>query len=565
MKLIKGAAAILALAVAGWCGIAPGIVGMRTEDKMRSDFAALGNSSAGSLLSLQQFDRGWFSSSARAQLKLPLGGQQQVFQLDYHINQFPLPFVRWSRTDTTITPLDAQGQAGQPLPLQVYTIRATDGSSTSHISGQDITLGSPAGTLTFSINGSTRTQLGHPVSYDLTLPGISYRAAASAAGGITLSMTNLKLNGSLAAFSTPDEPWASQLTQQFDSASLQSNSMPLAQLGPAHLDITVQDKAGNVDISYRTHLSSIKLTPSGLSPVLPPIQQDNIDVDFSYNNLHKQTLTAWQTEALALNNRADLRANPAAMQQASMALVYKYMGGFLAQSPNFKLDRLSFHMPQGSFKANFAISFDGSGVKPADITLAWLAAQGQRRSTLQAGMTVERSLLDGLLPRNGGPGQTAQARASADAMLAQWQAQGLIKDDGKFISSSLQIDSSGIKANGQPLSLPAAMAGMSGAPTQAAPAAPITPVPAATPSPSAAPTIASAPPLAPPSSQTIHTAPAGASINPAPAEAATPAATSQTAPAKPAPAHHALPGPQRDLRYCLRLPSDHAIMRCAEG
>lgn len=561
MKLIKGAAAILALAVAGWCGIAPGIVGMRTEDKMRSDFAALGNSSTGSLLSLQQFDRGWFSSSARAQLKLPLGGQQQVFQLDYHINQFPLPFVRWSRTDTTITPLDAQGQAGQPLPLQLYTIRATDGSSTSHLSGQDITLGGSAGSLTFSINGTTRTQQGQPISYDLTLPSINYRAAASTAGGITLSMANLKLNGSLAAFSTPDEPWASQLTQQFDSASLQSDSMPLAQLGPAHLDIAVQDKAGNVDVSYRTHLSSLKLTPPGL----PPIQQDNIDADFSYNNLHKQTLTAWQTEALALNNRADLRANPAAMQQASMALVYKYMGGFLAQSPNFKLDRLSFHMPQGSFKANFAISFDGSGVKPADITLAWLAAQGQRRSTLQAGMTVERSLLDGLLPRSGGPGQTAQARASADAMLAQWQAQGLIKDDGKFISSSLQIDSSGIKANGQPLSLPAAMASMSGAPAQAAPATPITQAPAATPAPAAAPAIAPAPLLAPPPGQTVHTAPAGASINPAPAEAAAPATTSQAAPAKPAPVHHALPGPQRDLRHCLTLPSDRAIMRCAEG
>lgn len=564
MKLIKGAAAILVLAVAGWCGIAPGIVGMRTEDKMRSDFATLANTATGSVFSLQQFDRGWFSSSARALLKLPLSNQLQTLQFDFHVNQFPLPFVRWSRTDITLTPLDAQGQAGQPLPLQLYTIRSTDGSSTNHISGQDVTLSSPTGTLTFSIAGTTRTQPGQPITYDLTLPGISYRAGPASAGGIALSMVNLKLNGSLAAFSTPDEPWTSQLTQQFDSASLLSNSMPLAQLGPAHLDVSVRDKAGNVDISYRTHLSSLKLTPSGLPPGLQPIQQDNIDVDFSYNNLHKQTLTAWQTEALTLNNRADLRANPAAMQQASMALVYKYMGGFLAQSPNFKLDRLSFHMPQGSFKANFAISFDGSGVKPADITLAWLAAQGQRRSSLQASMTLERSLLDGLLPRSGGPGQTAQARASADAMLAQWQAQGLIKDDGKFISSSLQIDGSGIKANGQPLNLPAAMAGMSGmngSPVQPASTAPITPLPSVAATPSATPAIA---PAAPADNQAVHTAPASPKPSPAPAEAAAPAATSQAAPAKPATAHHALPGPQRDLRHCLSLPNDRAIMRCAE-
>lgn len=557
MKLITGVAAALALAVTGWCTIAPGIVGMRSEDKMRSDFAALGNSSAGSLLSLQQFDRGWFSSSARAQLKLPLGGQQQIFQLDYHINQFPLPFVRWSRTQTTITPLDAQGQPGQPLPLQIDTIRATDGSTSSQFSGQNITLGNPAGALSFSIKGSARSQAGQPVSYDLTLPDISYRATVPAAGDIRLSLVNLKLNGSLAAFSTPEEPWASQLTQQFDSASLQSGTLPLAQLGPAHLEISVRDKAGNVDVSYRTHLASLKLTPPGL----PPIQQDNIDADFSYNNLHKQTLTAWQSEALALNNRADLRANPAAMQQASMALVYKYMGAFLAQSPSFKLDRLSFHMPQGSFKANFTIAFDGSGVKPADITLPWLAAQGQRRSSLQAGMTLERSLLDGLLPRSGGPGQTAQARASADVMLAQWQAQGLIKDDGKFISSSLQIDSSGIKANGQPLKLPAAMAGMSGmngAPPQPAPVPPATAAPSVTAAPSATAAIAPAPPVAPAPPKV-----AAASANSSPIPAAV--AASKAEPATTAPAHHALPGPRRDLRHCLSLPNDRAIMRCAEG
>lgn len=557
MKLIKVAAAILALAVVGWCGIAPGIVGMRTEDKMRSDFAALANTTTGSVFSLQQFDRGWFSSSARALLKLPLSNQLQTLQFDFHVNQFPLPFVRWSRTDITLTPLDAQGQAGQPLPVQLYTIRATDGSSTHHISGQDVTLSSPTGTLTFSIAGTTRTQPGQPIHYDLTLPGLSYRAGTPSAGGITLSMVNLKLNGSLAAFSTPDDPWDSQLTQQFDSATLLSNSMPLAQLGPAHLDVSVRDKAGNVDISYRTHLSSLKLTPPGL----PLIQQDNIDADFSYNNLNKQTLTAWQTEALTLNNRAELRANPAAMQQASMALVYKYMGGFLAQSPNFKLDRLSFHMPQGSFKANFAISFDGSGVKPADITLAWLAAQGQRRSSLQAGMTLERSLLDGLLPRSGGPGQTAQARASADVMLAQWQAQGLIKDDGKFISSSLQIDSSGIKANGQPLSLPAAMAGMGGTPPQPAAVTPGTPAPPVAPAPPATQAIT---PAAPDAAPAVHTAPANPKLSPAPAEATALVTTDQAAPAKPAPAHHALPGPQRDLRHCLSLPNDRAIMRCAE-
>jgi uncharacterized protein YdgA (DUF945 family) len=44
-------------------------------------------------------------------------------------------------------------------------------------------------------------------------------------------------------------------------------------------------------------------------------------------------------------------------------------------------------------------------------------------------------------------------------MLTQWQTQGLIKNDGKVISSSLLIDRNGVKANGQPLNLPAFMSG----------------------------------------------------------------------------------------------------------
>jgi hypothetical protein len=68
------------------------------------------------MLSLQQFDRGWFTSTAKVQLKLPIGGQLEVMQLDYKINQLPLPFMRWSRTDIS-SPLDEQGKPGLPLPL----------------------------------------------------------------------------------------------------------------------------------------------------------------------------------------------------------------------------------------------------------------------------------------------------------------------------------------------------------------------------------------------------------------------------------------------------------------
>jgi hypothetical protein len=187
---------------------------------------------------------------------------------------------------------------------------------------------------------------------------------------------------------------------------------------PEPHDIKLDDKGGNFDISYRR----IWTASSCRLPACRQ-EQDNIDLDFSYNNLNKQALLAWQADTMALANRADLRNNPAAMQQASMALVYKHMGAFLAQSPSFNLQRLSLHMPKGNIQGSFSIGFDGSGVKAADITLPWLAAQAQQRSTLKASLAVDRSLLDALAP-SAGQGTSrddADTMANPGADQERWQ------------------------------------------------------------------------------------------------------------------------------------------------
>lgn len=548
MKAIKISAALAGLAVAGWCAIAPGIVGMRYEEKMRSDFATMGDKAGGSMLSLQQFDRGWFTSTARVQLKLPIGGQVQVIQLDYKIKQLPLPFIRWSRTDISFTPVDEQGKPGLALPLTLESIRKTDGSNESHLAGHDVIVNNAAGTFTFSIEGSTHTREGEPVSFDLTLPRFSFQAVSTGSNGLAVRLNDLKLNGKLSTFNAPDAPWASQLQQQMGEATVLAGTTPLAQFGPSHMTIKLDDKGGNFDISYQTHLDSLKLSPPGL----PVQEQDNIDLDFSYNNLNKQALIAWQADTVALASRADLRNNPAAMQQASMALVYKHMGAFLAQSPSFNLQRLSMHMPKGNIQGSFSIGFDGSGVKAADITLPWLAAQAQQRSTLKASLAVDRTLLDTLAP-------SPQAKAQAEMMLTQWQTQGLIKNDGKVISSSLLIDRNGVKANGQPLNLPGFMSGMNSRPAPSAPA------PEAAPAmPTAAEQQASTAPA--PASKATSPAASMPPASTAPAPAAAPAATAAPASApeaKTGQGHMRLPGPQVDLRYCLRQHSELAIIRCA--
>ncbi|BBF86989.1 hypothetical protein DLM_3399 [Aquitalea magnusonii] len=550
MKAIKISAALLGLAVVGWCGIAPGIVGMRYEEKMRGDFATMSDKAGGSMLSLQQFDRGWFSSTAKVHLKLPIGGQMQVLQLDYKIKQLPLPFMRWSRTDISFTPLDEQGKPGIPLPLTLQSIRNTNGSNDSHLTGHDVIVNNAAGTFTFSIEGSAHTRKGEPVSFDLTLPKFSFQAASTGSNGLAVRLNDLKLNGKLSTFNTPDVPWTSQLEQQMGEVTVLAGSTPLFQFGPSHMTIKLDDKGGNFDLSYLTHLNTLKMSLPGQQP----LELDNIDMDYSYGNLNKRALIAWQADSVALASRADLRNNPAAMQQESMALLTKHMGALLAQSPSFNLQRLSMHMPKGSIQGSFSIGFDGSGVKPADITLPWLATQGQQRSTLQASLAVERTLLDALAP-------SAQAKAQAEMMLTQWQTQGLIKNDGKVISTKLLFDRTGVKANGQPLNLPGLMSGMNSRPAPSAPAPEAAPaMPPAAGQSSTAPAAASKTTSPAASMPPANTAPAPAA---APAAAATTLATATAPETKTGSRHTQLPGPRLDLRYCLRQHSDLAIMRCA--
>jgi hypothetical protein len=152
MKAIKISAALLGLAVAGWCAIAPGIVGMRYEEKCA---VTLPHEQQGGRLHAQPATvrPRLVHLHRQVQLKLPIGGQVQVMQLDYKIKQLPLPFMRWSRTDISFTPLDEQGKPGLPLPLTLESIRKTDGSNDSHLPAMTSSSTMRPAPFTFSIDG----------------------------------------------------------------------------------------------------------------------------------------------------------------------------------------------------------------------------------------------------------------------------------------------------------------------------------------------------------------------------------------------------------------------------
>ncbi|SCK09569.1 DUF945 family protein [Vogesella sp. LIG4] len=562
MQAMKGVAATLALAAVAWCGIVPGIVGMRSEDKLRSDFAKLSSSAAGSMLTLEQFDRGWFFSTAKARLQLPLANGLLAAEIDYKINQFAIPFVRWSRTDYSIVPLDAAGRpAGEPLHLDMHTIRGVDGSNTTSLSGHDLTLGGPAGTLNFSIDGQLQAKEGQPVSYDLNMPAFSYQIPlAGRADGVTVRGSNIKLSGSLAAGGfAADQPWASQTSQKLDSIEVLAGGSSLLHIGPGHGDVAVQDQGSNVAAHYRSHLSSLSISPPGRQALL----LDNIDVDFSYANISKQELIAWQKESTDLRLRLAGQNDPHALQQAMSEMIRRHIGGFLMQSPSFSLDRLAMHTPQGNLAASLAVSFDGKGTTAASITPQWLQQQGKSRVTLKAGLTLDRSLISALSSKAPTPEQAAQAQLTAEAAITQWKGKGWLKDDGKQLSTSLLVDASGIKANGQPFDPATAWPGTAATPAAALPAGAALPPPGARIGPQGLPAATALPPAAATPPLVVQAAAAPAYAPALSGKAATTTTAPPTPPkTRPRPRHH-LPGPAVDLRQCLSLASDRAIMRCA--
>jgi hypothetical protein len=125
MKTTKLVALTAAGLVLGWVLLLPGIVGVRTEDKIRNDIDSLQqNKLMPWTVKVDHYDRGWFGSSARVSYSVPVAGQLLRFAVDYKVNQFAVPLQRWARTDYTITPLDATGNgSGSPLPIEAWSIK----------------------------------------------------------------------------------------------------------------------------------------------------------------------------------------------------------------------------------------------------------------------------------------------------------------------------------------------------------------------------------------------------------------------------------------------------------
>lgn len=128
------------------------------------------------------------------------------------------------------------------------------------------------------------------------------------------------------------------------------------------------------------------------------------------------------------------------------------MQAFIARGPQIRLDELALTVPQGSMKADFALSVDKDAQAPAqEMLFFWLISA----VSLNANAELDRTLAEqiarlgavaqGMLPQDGSdPGV---------ALLDMLLAQGMLSEaDGK-VTTSVALSDGTVTVNGQPLPL----------------------------------------------------------------------------------------------------------------
>nr|WP_199067941.1 DUF945 family protein [Chromobacterium sp. ASV5] len=526
-KLLTGLGII---AVAGWGLIVPYMVGKQAEDELREQVEQLGQD-AGLPFSvrLAKLERGWFFSEARVVYAPAFGKRGVALALDYRINQFAIPFSRWSETRIAPSLIDGAGNpAGLPIQADIVSVKGMDGETVTRASIPAFSWSDSHG-LRLSIrqlNAALHRRQGQPLRYRFDAAGAQLQFAPAAGGAPLVAQFNqLAGEGVAHPAQQADQPWASRQHGQLASFHIQQGGKTLFQADGLTVDAEVRDQGDSVDIYYQNRLAGSQLSGP------KPLRLSNLKFDFSYLNLNKAAFLALQKQLKTLQQRQ--AAGKATDPGADLEALLQAAGGLLRHSPSFHVDDFSFSLPQGSWHSRLSLSFDGKNLPPdAFKSLAALPAL-QSRASGELEARMDRKLLDAL-----NQSQLADRARAADAALQGLVAQGLLKDNGKELSSTLTFNTKGMQVNGQPF--------VPGGKLPAIPGESPAPAPAIAPAPASADRPAAAAPTAP-------TAPV----------AAKPAAAPPSA--KPAAAPSAPRKKSGDARHCLQLGSDPAIAACAEA
>ncbi|QBJ79720.1 DUF945 family protein [Aquitalea sp. USM4] len=474
MKTTKLAALAATGLVLGWVLVLPGIVGVRTEDKIRNDIDSLQqNKLMPWTVKVDHYDRGWFGSSARVSYSLPLAGQTLRFAVDYKVNQFAIPLQRWARTDYTITPLDASGNnSGNPLAIEAWSIKTFFGRTDTTLKADELHWASPDGNALDlrKLLATIQTEDGKPMQYRMNMAGATLRVAVpTGAGGVVqLVLGNLQADGHQAAMASVKDSWQMDAQQKLESMELLVDNNSVLRLNGLSLDAAMQDKGSLVDMLYHSRAEK-----GQLGPINHAFAIKDARMDFSYANINKQGYADWQSKA------NQLYANPGntdalAMQQASAQALLDSASSLLASSPAFRIDQFGFQTDKGGLHGSLELRFDGNGMLTGVQTAQSILPLLRDRLSGRAAMQLDRGLLNELAGQAAGSADTARTAQMMDASISSAVQQGWLSDNGQRLSADFSFNRDGAVLNGHPLP---SMAGLLGgnpaatAPQAAAPAA----------------------------------------------------------------------------------------------
>jgi uncharacterized protein YdgA (DUF945 family) len=472
--------------VLGWVLVVPGLVGVRSEEKIRQDIDKLQQSTLLPLtVKVDAYDRGWFSSSARVSYSLPLAGQVLRFAVDYQVNQFAIPFLRWARTDYTITPLNANGVAsGAALALEAYSIKTFLGRIDTTLKATDLQWNSADGNAVGMRNllANISTEEGKPLQYKLSLAAISVRSPLPAGAGSELQLVanNLQAEGHSAQATTAKDNWQMDSQQKLEALEVSLDKTSLARLNGLGFDATIQDKGSTVDMTYHSRAEK-----GQFGPINHALAVKEVSIDFSYLNINKQGYADWQHKINQFYASAGGVSNPALEQAAGEAML-KSASSLLVSSPAIRIDQFGFQTDKGGLHSSMELRFDGNGMPAGELAVQNIQSLLHERLSGKANLQLDRALLSDLVAQMSGTAANAQSAQMLEAGIHSAVQQGWLSDKGQRLSADFSFNRDGASLNGHPLP---AMAGLLGTETPAeAPAAPLAPEPAPAETPASTPT-----------------------------------------------------------------------------
>ena len=458
MKTTKLVALAATAVILGWVLVLPGIVGVRTEEKIRNDIDSLQqNKLMPWTVKVERYDRGWFGSSARVSYSVPVAGQLLRFAVDYKVNQFAVPLQRWARTDYTITPLDAAGNASRsPLAIEAWSIKTFWGRTDTTLQADALHWASPDGNALElrKLLASINTEDGHPMQYQLKLGAATLRAALPAGGSVVqVQLDNLQADGHQAAMASVKDSWQMDGQQKLESMAVLVDNNSVLRLNGLSLDAAMQDKGSLVDMLYHSRAEKGQVGPINHAFALKDVR-----MDFSYVNINKQGYADWQSKSSQLYANAG-NLHETAMQQVAVQALLSSASSLLASSPSFRIDQFGFQTDKGGLRGNLELHFDGNGMATGELTAQSILPLLRDRLSGKASMQLERGLLNDMAAQAGGAADTARTAQMMDAGINSAVQQGWLNDKGQRLSADFSFNRDGALLNGHPLP---SMAGLMG-------------------------------------------------------------------------------------------------------